>query len=358
VQASAFNLCNRVLRKRYDDLFEAAPNAFIQQSSDWAEVIGALGPDEGIFLLCHDAGRDVAGLPLYLYEHPLGNLLTSVPQPGPMGGVFFKDGLSPKHTDAVYRTLIGAALEIARRRRCIAMTLISNPLTDDLVFYKRHLSPTYVLENYSQVILLDKKESRSHGHRNNVNKVRKAGYRMRFCETAQELESWFSLHEERHRALGIEPLNPQIFKNFFEVLQPRQKARLMLIYAGNRIVSGAWYIYHRNIMDVFMLSADAGSCKTSPNFMNTDLSIAWAKDRGVKIYNWQSSPGRDSGVYSYKKQWGSLEKAYYFVTKLLCKPERIARLGLQTIKDAYAQHYLVPYAVFDQGFHNKYFKKG
>ena len=73
---------------RYDALFEGCPNALIQQSSYWAQAVAPLGPDRPIFLLAEHEGRDIAGLPLYLYEGPSGTIMTSVPQPGPMGGVF------------------------------------------------------------------------------------------------------------------------------------------------------------------------------------------------------------------------------------------------------------------------------
>lgn len=87
-------LSDRRFRAEYDDLFEACPDAFIQQSTYWAEAIRDLGPDRPIFLLYRDGDEAIAGLPLYLYEHPRGNVLTSVPQAGPLGGIFFREGLS------------------------------------------------------------------------------------------------------------------------------------------------------------------------------------------------------------------------------------------------------------------------
>src|SRR5207249_1087653 len=90
----AFGLGDLPWRARYDALFAACPAAFVQQSSPWAEAIAPLGPDRVILLLFHDGTRDVAGLPLYLFEGPSGPVLTSVPQPGPLGGVFVRPGLA------------------------------------------------------------------------------------------------------------------------------------------------------------------------------------------------------------------------------------------------------------------------
>jgi len=358
LKAQVFDCSNRLLCDRYDRLFEACSKAFIQQSRYWAEVIQDLGPDQAIFLLCEDEGRDIAALPLYLYKHRLGSILGSVPQAGPMGGVFFREDLDENRIADLYRCLIDAALELARSHHCLTLSLISNPFTDDLPYYERYLLPTYVLENFTQYIPLKESHRRSHGHRNNLNKAKKSVYQIRFCEEDKSLEEWIELHQKSHTALGAEPLNQRLLENIVYVLGARKKMGLLLVYAQDKIVSGGLYIYHRNVMDVFMLSLTRETIRPSPNFLNTEASISWAKDMGIEIYNWQSSPSRESGVYAYKKQWGSLEKDYYFVTKLLCVPERIQEMGLQTMKTAYSQHYVLPYAVFTQGFQNKYFKKG
>ena len=71
---------------RYNRFFECCPNASIQLSTYWADVISGLGPDKPIFLICSHDGKDIAGFPLYLYQNQFGNILTSVPQPGPLGG--------------------------------------------------------------------------------------------------------------------------------------------------------------------------------------------------------------------------------------------------------------------------------
>jgi hypothetical protein len=85
--------------------------------------------------------------------------------------------------------------------------------------------------------------------------------------------------------------------------------------------------------------------------------LLWAAGRGVRIYNWQSSPSRDSGVYRYKRQWGSREAPYTYVTRRLCDPARLSAIGREGVERAYPWHYVVPFAAFDAGLDRRVFAK-
>ena len=363
----AFDLADHNIRERYDRLFEACPAAFIQQSSYWADVIKDLGPDKPIFLLCGDGGKDLGGLPLYLYEHRLGNILTSVPQAGPLGGIFFREGLSEREIDRVYASLLEKAKQLGEENHCLALSIITNPFFQDLALYQCHLSPTYEYENFTQYIPLTeiivdgeitlRDYNRRSNLSRNVRKAKASGFSVGLCETDTEWDAWYQVHERRHRELGISPLSPKLFENIRRVLGPRTKAHLLLVKREQEIASGCLYIRHCRVMDVFMLSMDAKFADQVPNFLNTEHSLSWARKLGAETYNWQSSPDRASGVFGYKKQWGSAEASYSFVTKLFCRPEEIERIGLETIKREYAWHYVVPFAAFHEGFNKKNFRK-
>lgn len=356
------------LVERYDNFFDSCPNAFIQQSTYWADVIRDIGPDKPIFLLCNDDGQDIAGLPLYLYQQDSGNILTSVPQPGPLGGIFYRDDISDEKIEDIYRILLKQAVEIAERYHCITLSIITNPFNNDMDFYEKYLSPDFVFENFTQCILNDeifegnKIVLRDYNRRSALSRNLKAGkeygYEISFCEDKKKLQDWYEIHKRRHTELGAQPLTFRLFENMFKILVSRDKARLILLERDGQIASGCFFIYHRNVMDVFMLSMNSDYARHGVNYVNTDYSIHWARDMGISHYNWQSSQSRESGVYEYKKRWGSVDNTFYYVTKLLCKPETIQEIGLDSLKRQYQWHYVVPFGVFSEGFDKKYFKKG
>ncbi len=365
-----FILAEIDLRARYDALFEECPNAFIQQSTYWAEVIQEIGPDKPIFLLCEHNGQAIAGLPLYLYENPHGNVLISVPQAGPMGGVFIRDGIPDDVTAQAYKCLLEKAIEVASMNCCICISLITNPFTQDLRHYESSFMPDLVFENFTQHIDVPKMvvngeiqlkdyQSRSTsayiGPR--IQKALNAGFEVDFNYSKENSDATYQLHLDRFAELGVAPIRKEIVENIRTRLAPQGKAMLVTVKKDGEVASGCIYILHRNILDVFIISGNNAFKAAAPNFLNHDHSIRMAAKKGIQIFNWQSSPNRESGVYRYKKEWGSIDTPYYFLTKLLCPPSRIAAMGIATLKAEYPMHFIVPFQAFTSGFECKYFSK-
>lgn len=368
MKVECFTLEDRALRERYDGLFEACPDAFVQQSTAWAEVIAPIASDRPYFLLAHADGQDVAGMPLYLFRHPLGNALSSVPQAGPLGGVFVAPSVAPSQHEAIYEALLRRAEALALEHECLSLSIITNPFQPDHERYARLLSPTYTLENFTQWIpmrnVVDEERRfvlpdllRRSNLSRNVKKALDAGFTVKDCDTDEELAAFHAVHARRHAELGVDAFPLSLFQRLRDVLVPAGKARLLLVKKGDAIASGCIYLVHRHVLDVLRITVSSEFLAESPNFLNTRESLLWAHDRGVRIYNWQSSPSRDSGVYRYKAQWGARELPYYFVTKLYCEASRIRSIGLDVLKRDYALHFVVPYSAFEEGFDQRFFRK-
>jgi hypothetical protein len=353
---------------RYEQLFEECPGAFIQQSTYWSEVIKPIGPDTPIFIICEENGKDIGGMPLYLFTHELGNILSSVPQAGPLGGVFYREGLADETIDELYRICLNEAVEIARQYHCIALTIITNPFIADLALYEQYLQPDLIFENFTQFIDITKifdgdqitlrDYYRSSNIRRNIRRGEEYGYSVKICESDAEFNTWYAIHNTRHKEIGLNPIDKRLLEKIYYSMVPAKKAELILLEHEGRIASGCMYIFHRNIMDVFMISMDSQYANKGVNYILTDYSLRYANQHGIKLYNWQSSQSKESGVYEFKKQWGSVDSHYYFVTKLFCQPERIEKIGMDNLRTQYKGHYVVPFKVFSEGFSQRYYRKG
>lgn len=352
----SFGLTDAAARARYDALFADCPEAFVQQSTDWAEVIAPLGPDEPIFLLAEDgAGQAIGGLPLYLFRAAPGPILTSVPQPGPLGGVFCRPGTD---ADAVYRALLDAAGRLARERGCLTLSLITNPLRDDLARYEQALGPDMVMENFTQIVPLDTavgdgrllvpdNKQRNRGWR--VRRARKFGFEIGLCEDPADFERWYAVHRRRHEEIGARPLEHALLHGIWSRLGPRGKALLFLAKREAEVGAGILYVCHRDVADAFMLSTDSAHASASPNYLLMEQSLIALAARGVRHMNWQSSPRRDDGVYRFKRVWGAVEHTYAFVTRCVADGGHLLALGPQGVRAAYPNHFVLPFGAFERG---------
>jgi hypothetical protein len=364
MQVIAFDLAETDKRARYDRLFAACPHAFIQQSTQWADVIADLGPDRPIFLLATDGGRDVGGLPVYLFEGQPGSILTSVPQAGPLGGVFC---LPDSDREQVYASLLAEAESIARAHRCLTLTVITNPISDDIELYRHHLDPSVLFENFTQVVPLqtaarDGQLTVPNNKKGNpaatIRKAEAANFTTKLCSDDREFESWYAIHAQRAGEIGLPPPNRRLVERIWRDLAKQGLSFLQLVMAGDEVAAGCLFIVHRDICDVFAVSMDSRYAANAPNYLAVKAALLEMARRGVKMMNWQSSPRRGDGVYKFKRQWGSEERLYYFVTKTFRPHMEILGIGLEGCQRYYANHYLVPFGVFQTGAIAGTFAKG
>lgn len=359
----AFALNDDGPRQRYNALFEACPRAFIQQSTLWAEAISEIGPDEPVFLFAERDGAAVAGLPLYLFHGPAGSILTSVPQAGPLGGIFVRPGVP---AEPLYELLLSEADRLARTQGCVALTVITNPLESDHSLYARVLENALTLENFTQVLAISsavKNEefvlpnSVDPNIRRHLRKCPNLGYSVRSAGPGADFDAWYEVHIERHKEIGATPLNRRHLENIVRLLVPANRALFMVIEHEGRIVGGSIVAHHVEVADVFILSTTARARRDGANYLLIKDALCRLAARGAKTLNWQSSPLRGDGVYKFKRQWGSEERPYYFVTRLYDDPAKLLALGVEGIHSAYPGHYVVPFGALETRFAERRFRK-
>ena len=350
-------------RLKYEALFEACPQACIQQSTYWAEAIRQIGPDEPLFLMACEGDDAIAGLPLYYYDGPAGGILTSVPQAGPLGGIFVRP--ASRREDA-YAALLEEALRIARARRCLTLTIMSSPFEDDHDLYERFLAPDFSYQSFTQVVPLAKAvrgtewvlpDNAERNPGRTIRKARAAGLTARLAESAEEFRRWYRIHERRHRELSLTPLPYSLLDRLRGALFPRQRAFLQIVMAGDDVAAGCLFVHHRDICDAFIMSMNSDFAPSAPNYLLVERALFTMAARGVRIMNWQSSPRRGHGVYSFKRQWGSEERPYYFLTKLFCNRRDLMALGAEGVRAGYPGHFVAPFDGFKCDFSRRNYRK-
>jgi hypothetical protein len=91
-----------------------------------------------------------------------------------------------------------------------------------------------------------------------------------------------------------------------------------------------------------MPSVSTTHAKLGGNFLLALHSIRWAREQGFRHYNWQPSPP-DSGVYRFKRQWGSRDVRYSYLTRITGDPEPFLRSTPDVIASAYRWHFALPF---------------
>jgi len=329
--------------------FEHCPGSFAQQTPAWRNVIAPLGPDAPHFLVCRRAGEVVGVMPAYAFDGPLGRILTSVPQAGPLGGIACGWAAG---AEAVYDALLEAYLALANSLDAVVATLITNPFHPDRALYEKRFRPDYDLENVTQV--LDLEEDLDEGGmparmsanlRRNLRKATSGGLRIDEDQSAENLEAWYAIHAERHAEIGATPLPRELFRGALAEMVPKNKARFFFVRrtAGRgEIVAGGFYVFHDQVIDALMPSTAKAYANLAPNFLLAAHTIRWARERGLRYYNWEPSPPA-GGVYRFKRQWGSRDITYHYLTRVTGDAAPFLQSTPAEISRHYPWHFVLPF---------------
>lgn len=353
----------------YGQLFKECPQCLAQQSLQWADVISPISPDRPYFLVVREESNKgvLGGLPLYYFEAKLGGILTSVPHAGPLGGGFYRGDMDLNLRRLVYSTLLSSAIQLAKKMKCISLTIITNPFTDDAALYKESSTPNYIMNNFCQAIDLSftlknegayetGKSSYNNHLRKNLAKAEKAGVVVSWGDDA-DFEPWYEIHCKRHKELGVTPLPESLLRGILSVMKPAGMGGLAVAKIDKRVVGGCFYIWHRDVADAFIMSSDSDCFDCGVNYAVTYFAVRYFRKRGVKWFNWQSCK-KNSGVYLFKKRWGSREFPYQFLTWTYPGFEEVFKVEVEDTIKWYQWHYIAPFEAIRKKITNGVFDKG
>ena len=351
-------LLNSVLSAKnaaeYENLFNTCSSGFIQQSVYWADVVSPLSPDTPYFLIsCDEQGEPLAGLSLYYFKTQSGEILTSVPHAGPLGGIFYKPDIAGELKQDIYNSLLTTVFKLAKDLNCISLTVITNPIENDAELYKNTATPNYVFRNFCQVVELETviddngeynsgRSKYNNDIKRNLEKASENGIYVEWVNDDAEFEAWYEIHKKRHNELNATPLPKELLKNIMRVLKPAGKGDLALVKQKGRIIGGCIFVWHKKIVDAFIMSSESDYMIYGINHALTDFAIKYFRSKGMQWFNWQSCK-KNSGVYDFKKRWGSREMEYEFLTWTFEGFDKVFETPIEKLAEEYKWHYLAPF---------------
>jgi hypothetical protein len=251
----------------------------------------------------------------------------------------------------VYDALLAAYLDLAAATGCALASVMSNPLWPDREHFERVFQPDYVLENSCQVLDLNEAFDASGALRtassNVARNLRRAESGALVIDDEQSevnVDAWYAIHAARHREIGATPLPRGLFDGALAHAVPRGVARFFFVrlVESGEMVAGGFYVCHGRVIDALMPSVCSEHARLGPNFLLAAHSMRWAREQGFEHYNWQASPP-DSGVYRFKRQWGSRDLDYRYFTRVTGDAARFLDSTPEAVRESYPWHYALPY---------------
>lgn len=352
---SYLKISQNLLDGQWEAFLQNQEHAFVQYSDYWQNLLSSISRDSFYLITYHDKDNNIlGGLPCYCFENDKNErVLNSVPYPGPMGGPIIHSHLGAHFGPAVYQALSEKFVLLAKELNCLTATFITNPFEK----FQMELSPQYTFNNFTQIIDLhsifgpdgEVNTGKSKYNTDIKRNLKMAeGHFLQFewhaHQNDDEFEYWYLIHKKRQEELGSGALPKDMLRHLS--IHTEHSGLLLCKYEG-KILGGCIYTWFNKIVDVFILSTDSAYFHLSPNYHLTFHSLKYFQQLGLHWYNWQSCP-RDSGVFQFKKKWGSKIYNYQFLTWTFHGSDVIFQKSLDEIQKDFTHHFLCPFPAITQ----------
>jgi len=148
-----------------------------------------------------------------------------------------------------------------------------------------------------------------------VRKAKSLNVKVNVADSWREWEEYYRLHVTHSIKKKIRTFPVKYFQEMFK-LHRKNACRLFVAKIGDRIIAGSLFLVYRTNM-LFLHNVSSGDfLKYNPNNLIQWISIEWAKENGVTIYDMNGLPLRETpylhGIYDYKRRWDGYVQWYYY----------------------------------------------
>ena len=136
----------------------------------------------------------------------------------------------------------------------------------------------------------------------------------------------------------------------------KHKGGLVVAKLNDKIVGGCFFIWNKEIVDAFILSTDSEYFHLGVNHSIIDFALRYFSRNGFAWFNWQSCK-KGSGVYNFKKRWGSHERQYSFLTWRLEEFAKVFEVTVEDVRKIFNWHYIAPFDALNKNLMQGVFNK-
>lgn len=320
-----------------DGLAQVSNSVLAYHYPFYRDLLVRLGLGTPVYLGVRRSEQLRGFLPAFSKQSSGGTVYCSLPFFGPNAGVL----CGPEDRPEIHAVLLQELLRLAERSSALSCAVYTPFLSQDFALYDDWFKDEVVVNKFTQCLELSwtqwPKEIQY-----DLRKAERASVTTTTEVTAERLSAFYEIYRQNCSDYGIPPkpweciefLADDKFRGrftqiYFAILDGQVIAGLLVLLSP---ATASYYLpcslaSHRNLQAGTVLIAQA---------------MEDAKSRGVRYWNWESSPDR-MGVYQFKKKWGSREEEYRTYIKTFQSEETIRQIGRERLANEFPYYFVWPY---------------
>ena len=282
----------------------------------------------------------VGYIPGFIKKSSFGSAYCSLPYFGPNAGLI----IDSSHRDMASSILEKAINIIAKRNKDLLTISFYTPFLDSkFAHYEKALGKYIEVKKFTQYLDLgqakwDKKIQYD------IRKCVNSGVAVEKTINTRNINDLYRIYLENCRDYKI-PIKPKIAVEYL-IKRGVKENKIGYYFAfskNKKMVGGLIVIWSPKTASYYIPCSLKSVRSLQINTFLIDTAVSEAKKRGIKYWNWESSPSVDSGVFQFKKKWGSKVSKYKIFIKLFCREEKIKEIGFKNISKFFPRFYIYPF---------------
>lgn len=322
-----------------DGLGAMTPSVLGYHYPFYRDMLVKIGVGQPVYFAARLDGELVGYLPAFSRQSEAGVVYCSLPFFGPNAGVLCSD--EPARAE-VHQALLRALLDRADRDEALSCSVYTPFMFDEFDLYDEIMPDAVVTEKFTQYLDLTTTAWGS-SIRYDLRKADRLGVEVSTELTSERFETFYSIYRQNCEDYGI-PLKP---RRCLELLVDHQVlGRHTGVYFAHHegaMIGGLLMIWAPLTASYYVPCLLASARTLQPNTVLIHRAAEDARGRGIRLWNWESSPSRESGVFKFKKKWGGQEGRYRIYTKVFRPQEEFAAMGKDGIAEAFPFYYVYPF---------------
>lgn len=281
----------------------------------------------------------VGVIPSFSRQASLGTVYNSLPFFSASGGVLAN---CDERRKEIVSTLLLTLAEEANNCGSLTCTISSPFLYGDSQIYEEILPDALIIDRLAQYQELGSDDWDSVIGRN-LRKAGRFGIEVSKEITSERVNEFFAVYEQNCLRIGI-PVKPKKCIEFL-TLDPRSAGHVEMYFAtrGSTLVGGLLIIVGGMTANYYIPCSLEEARTLQPGPLLIDFAMRDLHTRGIRFWNWEGSPSRESGVYRFKKKWGGIDNIYQMFVQPFVSKKRLLEIGARQLSENFPFYYVYPF---------------
>ncbi len=296
-------------------------------------------------------------LPSFLRRNDeYGNVLNSLPYYGYYGGVILDPALSQDKKSVIFEKIFQKYIEFCQENNVISSNLIENPMKQNKHLYEKHYNPDMYDERISQITTFPNVSEQADEQdiedqlmqmfepmrRRNIRKARKEGVDFFVSRDREDLIALAKLHQQHMNAIDGNEKSIAFFESIPDLVSEDHFKVYLATFDGKKI-AGLLNFYFNKTVEYYTPAYDMEfKSKQAPTLLVFEAMKDAIQD-GYQRWNWGGTHKEQTGLYNYKKRWGTEDNIYHYFIKTFQGIDQIKDLNPEEIRNNFPDFYVIPF---------------